>query len=275
MEKIQALNNPSFVKRIQHFENSSFMKRMQAFENSTFMRMNEISYFDDNYYKTISSTLTDSKMISVVKKMQEIYPSYFEITHENNRDIGTDDPSVVNDSDLEKEINHFFQNIEENDLSETETHKYFFTLSTKAKFRIYYLIYISFLFLTYVIAGNSYNSAVSSFVINLLSNIFHDKIQRILKPDQTNEEVIELIQAEISNFGTNLFQGKRVIFRETYLYLYPTDTAETIELLSIGQILTILDCSQIKPSWLKVEIIRENKPIIGYALRKFSTTLKE
>ncbi|MBD2849093.1 SH3 domain-containing protein [Acinetobacter baumannii] len=276
LKLFQALDEPTIVKVNKAFENSFFMKSNQIAEQFQFMSMNGKNYFNDNYFKSISSALTNSDMISIAKTMQEIYPPNFNgISNDTDLDIYTDLAlDISQELQIEEEVTHYFDDNGE-DLSVNERRNLFYKLSAEAKVRVYYLIYISSLFLACVMTAASSASTLNSLVINLLSSIFHDKIQSILKPNQTKEEIKALIKEELSTFDSNIFKGKRVVLQETYLYTTPSSSAEIIETLSIGQILTTHDESELATSWLKVEIVRENKSITGYVLRKFSTTIKQ
>lgn len=272
----QTLEEPTIVKVSKAFENSFFMKSNQIAEQFPFMSMNGKYYFNDNYFKSISSALANSDMMSIARTMQEIYPPNFNnISNDTDLDIHTDLALGISpELQIEEEVSHYFHDSEE-DLSVDERQNRFYKLSNEAKARVYYLIYISSLFLACVMTAASSASTLNSLVINLLSSIFHDKIQSILKPNQTKDEIKALIKTELSTFDSDIFKGKRVVLQETYLYTTPSSSAEIIEALSIGQILTIHDEPELAIRWLKVEIIRENKPITGYVLRKFSTTIKQ
>ncbi|MGX5699746.1 SH3 domain-containing protein [Acinetobacter kookii] len=267
----QTLEEPTIVKVTKAFENPLFMNRNQIAEQFPFMSMN-----GKNYFKAISSALTNSDMISIARTMQEIYPPNFNfISNDTDLDIHTDLAiDISQDFQVEEEVTHYFQDNEE-DLSVNERNNLLYKLSSEAKARVYYLIYISSLFLACVMTGESSASTLNSIVINLLSSIFHDKIQSILRPNQTKEEIKTLIKAELATFDSNIFKGKRVVLQETCLYTTSSSSAEIIETLSIGQILTILDEPELATRWLKVEVIRENKPITGYVLRKLSTAIKQ
>ncbi|KJH55168.1 SH3 domain-containing protein [Acinetobacter calcoaceticus] len=268
LKLFQALEEPAIVKASKAFENSLFMKKNQIAEQFPFMSVHGKNYFNDNYFKSISSALANSDMMSIARTMQEISPSNF-----NNISNDTD-LDISQELQIEEEVTHYFHDNEE-DLPINERKNRFYKLSTEAKARVYYLIYISSLFLACVMTGESSASTLNSIVINLLSSIFHDKIQSILRPNHTKEEIKTLIKTELSNFNSNIFKGKRIIVQETYLYTTSSSSAEIIETLSIGQVLTIHDEPELSTRWLKVEIIRENKPITGYVLRKFSTTIKQ